>query len=153
MPKNRKYYPDYSKLYPGVDIPADVLTALRQSDRKMKYMEYDLKAEQPVRDENGSLIALLPGREDSLERLMETDKQFMAIAPSPEEIALEYEETKALRCGLTLLTEDERALIHALFVDRLTEREYARRIGISQPRVSQRWSRIKDKLKNYLQNN
>lgn len=40
MPKSRKYYPDYSKLYPGVDIPANVLSALRQSDRKMKYMEY-----------------------------------------------------------------------------------------------------------------
>lgn len=150
MPKSRKYYPDYSKLYPGVVIPANVLTALRQSDRKMKYMEYDLKAEQPVRDEKGTLIALLPGREDSLERLMETDKQFMATAPSPEQIVEEREEMEELRRCLTLLSEDEQALIHALFADRLTEREYARRIGISQPRVSQLWSRIRGKLKKYL---
>lgn len=83
---------------------------------------------------------------------METDKQFMSAAPSPEQVVEEREEMDELRRCLSLLTEDERALIHALFVDRLTEREYARRIGISQPRVSQLWSRIRDKLKKYLQN-
>lgn len=150
MPKNRKYYPDYSKLYPGVDIPANVLAALRQSDRKMKYMEYDLKTEQPVRDENGSVIALLPGREDSLERLMETNKQLMATGPSPEQVVEEREETEELHRCLSLLTVDEQALIHALFVDRLTEREYGKKIGLSQKNVNKYKHRILRKLKIFL---
>ena len=151
MPKNRKYYPDYNRIYPGVEITPRVLDALRQSDRKMKYMEYDLKTEQPVRDKDGTIIAWLPSQEDSLERLMAVDKQFMATAPSPEQIVLEREETEELYRCIATLSERERALIHALFVDRFTEREYAKKIGVSQPRVSQLWSRTREKLKKYLQ--
>lgn len=152
MPRNRKYHPDYSALYPGVDIPPEALAALRQSDRKMKYMEYDLKAERPVKDGYGNIVALLPGLEDSLERLMELDRQFVDDAPSPEQIVMEREEADELRRCIALLSKEDQALIHALFVDRLTEQEYARRIGVSQPRVSQLWSRARNRLKKLLKN-
>lgn len=152
MPKNRKYHPDYGKLYPGVEIPPDVLAALRQSDRKMKYMEYDLKAERPIKDENGVVIGLLPGREDSLERQMETDKQFMAVAPSPEQVVEEREEMEELHRCLALLTEDERALIAALFFEGHTEQEYAVRIGRKQQSVNERKLRILDKIKLFSKN-
>ena len=45
----RKYRPDYGKLYPGVELNEAVLDVLKKSDRKMEYMEYDLKAERPVK--------------------------------------------------------------------------------------------------------
>ena len=84
MPKIKKYYPDYGALYPDTPIHPDVLKVLRESDRKMKYMEYDLKCEKPLRDKTGAIVGLLPSREDSFERLMEADKQFAGSAPSPE---------------------------------------------------------------------
>ena len=42
MSKRDKYTPDYRKLYPGVEIAPDVLRVLTNSDRKMKYCEFDL---------------------------------------------------------------------------------------------------------------
>ena len=42
MPINKKYHPDYRALYPGVDISDEVIKALRESDRKIEYMEYEL---------------------------------------------------------------------------------------------------------------
>ena len=45
MSKKDKYLIDYKKLYPGVDIPPEVLDVLKKSDRKMMYVELDLKSE------------------------------------------------------------------------------------------------------------
>ena len=45
MSKKDKYLIDYKKLYPGVDIPPEVLDVLKNSDRKMMYVELDLKSE------------------------------------------------------------------------------------------------------------
>ena len=39
-----KYYPDYKKLYPGVEITLEVLATLRASDRQMRRFEEELKA-------------------------------------------------------------------------------------------------------------
>lgn len=39
-----KYYPDYKKLYPGVEITPEVLATLRASDRQMRRFEEELKA-------------------------------------------------------------------------------------------------------------
>lgn len=48
MAKHDKYHPDYSKLYPGIESRPEILAVLKQSDRKMKYIEVDLKTERPV---------------------------------------------------------------------------------------------------------
>lgn len=150
MPKIKKYYPDYDALYPDTLLPRDVLKALRESDQKMKYMEYDLKRERPKKDKTGAVIGLIPSREDSYERLMEVDKQFAGSAPSPEQVFFEQEEIRGLREALAALEPEDRALIDALFFDGQTEREYAVVIGLSQTGVSWRKHKILDKLKNFL---
>ena len=45
------YYPDYEKLYPGIEKRPDILRVLRASDRKMRYMEKGLKSERSVWDQ------------------------------------------------------------------------------------------------------
>lgn len=50
MSKKDKYLIDYKKLYPGVDIPPEVLDVLKKSDRKMMYVELDLKSEQLLKN-------------------------------------------------------------------------------------------------------
>lgn len=150
MPKIKKYEPDYAALYPDTPIHPDVLKALKQSDRKMKYMEYDLKCERTMRDEAGAIIGILPGREDSYERLLEADKQFVGSAPSPEQVFFEREEIRELQEALAMLGEEDRELIIALYFDRRTEREYALTVGISQTGVSWRKRKILNKLKNFL---
>ena len=48
---NDPYRVDYLKIYPCLKERPDVLEVLKKSDRKMKYMEVDLKSEQ--RRKNG----------------------------------------------------------------------------------------------------
>ncbi len=43
---NDPYRVDYLKIYPCLKERPDVLEVLKKSDRKMKYMEVDLKIEQ-----------------------------------------------------------------------------------------------------------
>ena len=45
MPKYDRYHPDYGRLYPEIQARPDVLSVLKKSDRKMEYMEVDIKQE------------------------------------------------------------------------------------------------------------
>ena len=51
MPRHSAYNPDYESLYPGVEITPDVLHVFRTSDRKMRYMEHQLKTDRFVEDQ------------------------------------------------------------------------------------------------------
>ena len=53
---NDPYRVDYLKIYPCLKERPDVLEVLKKSDRKMKYMEVDLKSEQRRKNaENGAV--------------------------------------------------------------------------------------------------
>lgn len=56
-----------------------------------------------------------------------------------------------LRECLRLLSDDELELIHALFYEELTEREYARRKGVYHNAIHKRKARILAKLKKLLE--
>mgnify|MGYP007039224036 CR=1 FL=1 len=51
---NDPYRVDYLKIYPCLKERPDVLEVLKKSDRKMKYMEVDLKSEQRRKSVSGS---------------------------------------------------------------------------------------------------
>lgn len=52
---NDPYRVDYLKIYPCLKERPDVLEVLKKSDRKMRYMEVDLKSEQRRKNaENGA---------------------------------------------------------------------------------------------------
>ena len=85
MPRYNMYYPDYEKLYPGIEKRPDILRVLRASDRKMRYMEKGLKSERSVWDRKKQTIASLPSREISLEELMEDGRQQFSNGPTLDE--------------------------------------------------------------------
>lgn len=58
---------------------------------------------------------------------------------------------KLHRC-LALLDEPDRQLIQALYFEGLSERKYAKRVGIPQRTISDRKRRILDRLKKLLEN-
>lgn len=147
---NKKYHPDYRALFPGVAIPPRILAALRESDRKMEYIEHDLKHSRVRRDTGGEVISVTPPREDSLERMLEANNQFAASAPSPEELFMAAEETIYLYRCLEKLEPEERALIHALYFDGLTEREYAFEIALCQKTVNNHKRRILAKMRKWM---
>jgi len=55
-----------------------------------------------------------------------------------------------LNAALNELSDDERSLINTLFFDEQSERDLARKVGISQPAIHKRRNRILEKLKNIL---
>ena len=60
--KRDTYEPDYSKLYPGVEITPEIMQVLRQSDRKMRYMEVELKQGSFVRNQQTQTASFMPSR-------------------------------------------------------------------------------------------
>lgn len=152
MKKRDTYEPDYSMLYPGVEITPEVMQVLRQSDRKMRYMEFELKHGSFVQNLQTQTVSFTPSREDSLERICEEEPMdFISSALTPEEAAIHNDELDRLRRALKKLNPKERELVHALFVDCLTEREYAKQICFSQKTVCKRWQRVREKIKTLME--
>jgi len=56
----------------------------------------------------------------------------------------------ALAEALAMLADDEREIIHALFFESMSEREVARKFGVSQPAIHKRCAKILKKLKFFL---
>lgn len=109
MARRDKYHINYEKLYPGIEIPPEVLSVLRKGDRKEEYQEVDLKQERFVYDPETKTAHFIPGREDSYERLVEDEKrQFSNEDPTPEEHLMRSIENELLRQAVALLKEDER---------------------------------------------
>ena len=139
----------------AIEVSEDVYKVYAASERKMEYMELDLKRDRVLQDRNGRAVldenglpVLLPEREVSLDKLIGEDWDYPSSAPSPEDMLVGQYEIETLHNCLDLLDADERALIDALFFEGLTEREYALRINVTQKTVNNRKQRILKKIKN-----
>ena len=129
----------------------DVLEVLKKSDRKMKYMEVDLKSEQRRKNAENGAESYVPSKEDSLERLVYSAKcQFADDAEGVEDAVIKKDDLCRLRAALDQLSEEERALIHALFFDECSERELEEMMGIHRMTIHNRKIRILQKLKKML---
>lgn len=145
-----KYRPDYKALYPGEAITDEVMAVLKASDRKMEYLEYDIKTERFHVDQETQRAEFLPSREDSLDRLLELDEQFRAEAGQPETIALRKDEVHRLRQAVGALSEEEQLLIFKRYWQDKSQQTAAAELGISQQLLSYRERLILRKLKNIL---
>lgn len=68
-------------------------------------------------------------------------------APSVEDIIIDKVRREELRLCLLQLTETEWSLVHALFYEGKTEKEYAETLGISQNAVNKRRHKVLSKLR------
>ena len=128
---NDPYRVDYLKIYPCLKERPDVLEVLKKSDRKMRYMEVDLKSEQRRKNAENGAESYVPSKEDSLERLVYSAKcQFADDAEGVEDAVIKKDDLCRLRAALDQLSEEERALIHALFFDERSERELEEMMGV-----------------------
>jgi len=152
MSENKQFYISLG----GQRIPVteEVYLAYYRSKRRERYYERDIKTESAVRDGDGNITGYRPAKEDSLERLMEAGADY-ADENDVEEIALRAVTSDKLHDALLLLSEDEQALINALFFsnsgDGMTEREYAETSGIPRKTVAYRREKVLGKLKKLLE--
>lgn len=134
-----------------IEVTEEIYQVYMQGDRKMRYFETDLKIERTILDESGRIQQIIPSREDSLDRLVEDNaRQFEDTRESVEDAVLRKMAEDDLRRALTKLTDEEYALVYALFYEGRTERDYAKELGVSQVAVHKRKQRILKKLKGIL---
>lgn len=95
---------------------------------------------------------VLPSRERSLELLSEDDSvQFASDDESTEDQAIQRIRYSRLHEALARLEPEELALIKALYFLNMGEREYAKKLGISQKGVNKRRHKVLAKLRHFIQ--
>ena len=151
MKRRDKYHPDYKNQYPGEHISPEVMATLKQSDRKMEYMEVDLKQERFRQDLKAMKAEFIPSREDSYERLKdECNAVFLLDEPTPEERVVHNDELERLCKALEMLEPEERALVYSLFYDQISEESLAERAGVTQQAVSKKLRKIYKKIRRLM---
>lgn len=136
-----------------VDVSDEVYEAYTKGARKMKYFEYDLKNNKHIYDENGIYVDLKPCKEESLERMIERKQIQLCDNKQYVEDIVEYRlNIEKLHKAISKLTDIEKKLIHALYFEDKTEREYAKEIKISQPAVHKQKIKILNKIKILIKN-
>ncbi len=70
--------------------------------------------------------------------------------PSLEELAIAKDMRERLHHAIEALPREERELIRAIYFEEISERDYAKRKGISQKGINKRRRKILSKLKNFL---
>ena len=134
-----------------VEVTKEVFTDYMRGERKKKYMEVDLTTERVILNVDGTIKKVFPSREDSLERLIEDNaRQFADKSVDVEENALRNILIEKLHIALSMLSEDEYALIYALYFENQTEREYAEKLGVYRNAIHVRKNKILKKLKKFL---
>ena len=128
-----------------------MIEVLRETERKMQYQEYDLKAEQTIIDQEAQEIWVIPSREDSYERLLEEHNLPVDGQADVENAVLNRMLREQLYEAIRNLEEGEQYLIIQLFYEHKSERELAAELGISQKAVNKRRHKILGKLKKFLE--
>ncbi|WMJ22926.1 sigma factor-like helix-turn-helix DNA-binding protein [Paludicola sp. MB14-C6] len=144
-------YNTITKKYEDVEVNDEVYRVFNIVDRKMRYMQYDLKSEKIMVDVKNERISIIPSREDSLDRLIDDNKEeFADEQESVESIVERKVLLELLPVHIQLLTQEERELIDLLYNQKISERELAVRTGIPRKTISYRKDKILRKLKKYL---
>lgn len=141
--------PDYRAIYP--EASDKVIKCLRKGHRKMQYAEYDLKVQRCKVDADKQKVTFIPSREDSLERLMDEDKQFKDETESLEDTVVKSVMIAKMMECVAMLPEDERELIMALYFQGKTQTMLEKETGVKQQTNSYREKQIRGKLKKMME--
>ncbi len=135
----------------SVEVTDEVYEVYTKGERKMRYMEQDLKTEKHVHTKENDAETVIPSREDSLERLSEEKHiQFYNEADETENVVIKREEYRALAEAMLSLDEDERKVITAIFFENLTIRKTADRLGMSRMTVQRIKEKSLEKMKKFF---
>ena len=110
-----------------VEVSDEIYTFLKRSEWNNNYAELRRKRERIIIDSEAMTVKIIPGKEDSLERL--------------ESVGIEI-----LEQALAQLTADERFLIYELYYSDKTERELAEELHKTQQNIHKMKHRILCKL-------
>ena len=133
----------------AVEVSEEIYEYLTRSDRRIRYVEKDLKRSRYIIDSEHETTKVIPKREESLDRLTEIGKEF----PDGES---DFQENMILKImleqALAKLSNEERYLITQLFYFNRTERELAAELHQTQQNINKIKHRILCKLYEILKN-
>lgn len=143
-----KNHANYNVYINGQAVPVneEVYRAYKHFERKEEYFTYDLKAEKFSR----KTASFLPSREDSYERLLEANQQFVIQEVSVQIQVEKLLDVEIVRKALSLLNPEERELINLLFYQEKTEQDVGILLHISQQAVNKRRQAVLMKLRKLL---
>lgn len=131
----------------AVEVSDETYEILKKSDRRIKYVEHDLKETRYIIDQKKATVKEIPAREDSLDRLAELGKDFADSTAVFDETVLRK---IMLDQALEKLSDEERYLITQLFYFGRTERDLADELGVYRNAVHSQKAKILKKLKKML---
>lgn len=130
----------------AVPVSEEIYRAYKHFERKEEYFTYDLKAEKFSK----KTASFLPSREDSYERLLETNQQFVIQEVSVQDQVEKLLDVEIVRKALSFLNPVEQELINLLFYQEKTEQEVGILLHISQQAVNKRKQAVLIKLRKLL---
>lgn len=130
MAEREKYY--IALEGQSFEVSRELYEAYYKGQRKEKYFTHDLKEEHMRLNKETGKITVIPSGEDSYERLLEEEKQFAEEAEDVMETAIRAVMLEKLKEALHTLTDNEKAIIHALFYQEISEVELAKQLGIAR---------------------
>lgn len=134
-----------------VKVSEEVYREFMHYERKERYFMEDLKAERMVIDPEAQTVKVIPSREDSYERLLETHRQFTDPGGTAEDAAVKNILMEQLAKALHTLSDDELRLIEEFFYLERTEREISSILNIARTTLQRRRSQVLDKLRCLLE--
>lgn len=132
------------------EVSRELYEAYYKGQRKEKYFTHDLKQEHIKVDKKTGEVTIIPSREDSYERLLETEKQFAEEAESVEDAAVRAVMLAKLKEALHTLSDEEAGIIYALFYQEISEVELAGKLGVARTTLQSRKYKILEKLRKRL---
>ncbi len=133
--QSRRFIPLHGML---MEVTEADYIAFYKEKRRQKYLK-----ERSIENGDISIDILTAEGFNGADMLVDTSE------PVDEQIIGRLEEEQLHRC-VSLLSEEEQALIRDLFFNDLTERDLASRLGVSQAAINRRKKRILKKLKDFF---
>lgn len=131
----------------AVEVSDEIYKMLKKSDRRIRYVEEDLKKTHYIVNKKKDTTKEISAREDSLDRLTALGFEFAdRTADFDEEVLIKI----MLDQALEKLSEEERYLIIQLFYFGRTERNLADELGIYRNAAHSQKVKILKKLKKML---
>lgn len=126
-----------------VEVSDEVYKILRRWDRRIKYVEHDLKETRYIIDQKKETVKEISSREDSLDRLTTLGFDFEnRTADFRESVS----EKIMLEQALEKLIDEERYLITQLFYFGRTEQELATELNVTRRTINNRKHKILSKF-------
>jgi len=134
-----------------IPVSKEVYLAYRESARKMRYFQEDLKAETLVVDQENRHVIFIPSREDSLERLTENLRQeFADPVETPEELLVRRCRNEELWDAVSTLPPKLSFVITEVFRYGKTPRTISDETGIPVMTLQHRKEKALSELKKIL---